>query len=209
MNRRTAVLALLAVAVAIVATSAPVWLHGQTSSAVASVVPVSVTGGQAAPGVAAGGLVVAAAALALALARRAGAVVAAAVAVLAGALVVVSAATAPGRAPTVLGSAAAEQVGVSAVDAVAVTAWPWVAAALGALAGAVAVAAAVAARGWQGPSARHEAGRVDPAASSSDGDTAVAPGAAASGAADPGSDGPGTVDPGAAWDALSRGEDPT
>ena len=192
------------------AASAPVWLHGRTSSAVASVVAVSVTGGQAAPGVAAGGLVVAAAALALALARRAGVVVAAAVALLAGALVVVSAVTAPGRAQTVLGSAAAEQVGVSTVDAVTVTAWPWVAAALGGLAGVVAVAAAVAARGWQGPSARHEAGRADLAASSSGGGTgAVAPGPATSATAGPDADGPGTVDPGAAWDALSRGEDPT
>lgn len=210
MNRRSAVLALLAVAVAIVATSAPVWLHGQTSSAVASVVPVSVVGGQAAPGVAAGGLVVAAAALALALARRAGVVVAAAVALLAGALVVVSAVTAPGRAQTVLGSAAAEQVGVSTVGAITVTAWPWVAAALGGLAGVVAVAVAVAARGWKGPSARHEAGRVDLTVSPSDGDTgAVAPGPAAPGAAAADADGPGTVDPGTAWDALSRGEDPT
>lgn len=202
MNRRTAVLALLAVAVAIVATSAPVWMHGQTSSAVASVVPVSVAGGQAAPGVAAGGLVVAAAALALALARRAGVVVAAAVAALAGGLVVVAAVTAPGRATTVLGSAAAEQVGVATVDSVVVTAWPWVAAALGVLAAVVAVVAAVSARRWHGPSARHESGEPEAGTAPAPADAPPPDGHGA--AADPG-----TVEPGAAWDALTRGEDPT
>lgn len=200
MNRRTSVFALLLVAVAIAGSSAPVWMHGETSSAVASVVAVTASGGAAAPGVAAGAIVVAAAALALALARRAGVVVAAVAAALAGALVVVAAVTAPGRAETVLGSAAADQVGVSTVDAVVVTAWPWVAAALGGLAAVVAVVTAVASRGWRGPSGRHESGDVEAAAASSasarDGD--VAPGGEA-----------GTVEPGAAWDALSRGEDPT
>ncbi|MDO8107573.1 Trp biosynthesis-associated membrane protein [Isoptericola sp. b441] len=191
MSRRTSVLALLAVAVAILATTAPAWMRGRTSSAVEAVVPVVAAGGEAAPGVAAGGLVVVAAALALALARRAGVVVAAVVAGLASVLVVVSAVSAPARAHTVLSSAARAQVGVGRVDGVVVTAWPWVAAALGALGVALAVVVVVVSRRWRGPSARHDSGAVA--------------GSAVAAPPEPG----GTVDPGSAWDALSRGEDPT
>jgi uncharacterized membrane protein (TIGR02234 family) len=194
-TRRSSVWALLAAAVAVLATTAPVWLYGQTSSAVAAHVTITVVGGRAAPGVAAGGLVIAAAAVAAALARRVGAVVAAGVAALGGALVVVSALGAAGRAAEVLASAAAEQEGVSAIGAVTVSPWPWVAAAVGAAAFALGVATAVMASRWRGPSSRHEA------------TTASTPGPRA----EQGQVGPASerVDPGDAWDALSRGEDPT
>lgn len=195
MTRRRAVWALLAVAAAVLATGVPVWVTGTTSSAVQDVVALQATGSQVAPGVGAGGLVVAAAALALALARRAGVVVAAVVAVLGGALVVVSATAAAGRAETVLASSAADRVGVATVGDVAVTVWPWLAAVLGAGAVLLGVAVVVASRRWQGPSSRHEVGAV----AEPDQGTGARPAAEATG----------SVDPGDAWDALSRGEDPT
>lgn len=194
MTRRTSVWALLAVAVAVLVTTAPVWLHGQTSSAVAAHVSIAVVGGRAAPGVAAGGLVIAAAAVAAALARRVGAAIAAGVAALGGVLVVISALGAAGRATEVLASAAAEQEGVGAVGAVTVSLWPWVAAAVGVVAFALGVTTAVMASRWRGPSSRHET------------TTASVSGPQAEQGQDGASE---RVEPGDAWDALSRGEDPT
>lgn len=189
MTRRRAVWALLALAVATLACSGAVWGRGTTASAVQDAVALSATGGQLAPGVGAGGLVIAAAALALALGRRIGSWLAAAVAALGGVLVTVSALGAPGRATTVLSGIAADQVGVGEVLDTIVTWWSWVAAGLGVLTVVVAVLAALAVPGWRGPSRRHEV------------PDAGAPGASP--------DPERAVDPGEAWDALSRGEDPT
>ncbi len=191
MSRRQAVWALLLLAVAVLATGAPVWVSGTTSSAVQAVVDLQATGTEVAPGVGAGGLVVAAAALALALARRVGVVVATSVAALGGVLVTVAALGAAGRAEAVLASSAADRIGVGEVSQVTVTAWPWVAAVLGLVAVVLAGVVLVASRGWQGPSARHEVAHD------------LAPAAGEASAA------PQRVDPGEAWDALSRGEDPT
>ncbi|MCV2394793.1 Trp biosynthesis-associated membrane protein [Actinotalea sp. M2MS4P-6] len=187
MSRRQAVWALLAVAVAVLATGAPVWVHGTTTSAVQAVVTVQATGSEVAPGVGAGGLVIAAAALALALGRRVGAILAAVVAALGGVLVTVSALGAASRATTVLASTAADRVGVGDVGDVVVGLWPWVAAALGLAAVLVAVGTVVWSRRWQGPTARHEVAPRDAGEQTSGG----------------------TVDAGEAWDALTRGEDPT
>lgn len=208
MTRARTVWALLLLAVAVLASTRPVWLTGSVATAVAAAVPVGVSGGEAAPGVTAGGAVLVAAALALALAGRVGAVVAAVVAGLGSLLVAASALGVPARAQALAASAAADQLGVDRVQAVAVGAWPWVTAGFGVLGLAVAVAGVVATRGWAGPSARHEAPVAHGAQAPG---TGHAPrrgrrGRPAGADAAPGDPG---EDPGGAWDALSRGEDPS
>ncbi|HMO10440.1 MAG TPA: Trp biosynthesis-associated membrane protein, partial [Actinotalea sp.] len=157
MTRRQAVLALVLAAVAVLATTVPVWLRGTTANPLGGAVALTATGAAAAPGVAAGGVVVLAAALALALGRRWGTRVATVVAGLAGVLVAVSAAGAGSRAGAVLGAAAADLTGVTEVSGVVTTGWQWVALVAGVVAGAVAVAAGLAAGQWHDPSARHDA----------------------------------------------------
>lgn len=212
MTRARTVWALLLLAVAVLASTRPVWVTGAAETAVADASRVAVSGGQAAPGVTAGGAVLVAAALALALAGRVGVVVAAVVAGLGSVLVTATAVSVPARARDLAASAASDQLGVDAVRDASVGAWPWVTAVLGLLGLAVAVAAVLAARRWAGPSARHEApaAAADAAAGASPG-TARGRGRGRTGQAGAGAETPAdpAEDPGGAWDALSRGEDPS
>jgi uncharacterized membrane protein (TIGR02234 family) len=175
--------------------STATWVRAETSSAVDATVPLTATGVQAAPGVGAGGLVVVAAALALAIGGLWGRRLAAAGIVLGGAIVVVSCVTAVSAPEASVLRAAQDAVGVAVLTAPArVSAVPWVALVLGAACVVLGLAALVLGRQWGGAGSRHE--RVaTPAPATPDG-----PGPA---------EGTRQDDEHAAWDALTRGEDPT
>ncbi|MFS0702296.1 Trp biosynthesis-associated membrane protein [Cellulomonas sp. 179-A 4D5 NHS] len=187
---RTAGLLVLA-ALATAASSVPVWLHATGSSAVRGEVDVPVTGTQAAPAVLAAAVALLAAAAAVGLVGRAGRWVVAAVVAAAGATVVVSALAVlgdpEGAARTVV--AAVTGVGVLAGPATP-TPWPVVAVGVGVLDLLAAVAVLVWSRRWATPTSRY----------------GTAEGARGRGAAAPPAD---PDDDRSAWDALSRGDDPT
>lgn len=187
---RTAGLLVLA-ALVTAASGVPVWLHATGSSAVRGEVDVPVTGTQAAPAVLAAAVALLAAAAAIGLVGRVGRWVVAAVVAAAGATVVVSAlavlADPEGAARTVVASV----TGVGALAGpVTPTAWPVVAAVVGVLDVLAAVLVVVWSRHWAAPTSRYgtaeDARGRGPAAAS-----------------------PGPDDDRSAWDALSRGDDPT
>lgn len=174
-------------------TAGPTWVRAETSTAIDPTVAVAVSGGTAAPAVNAAAFVLVAAGLALAITGRVGRRVVLVVAAAAGALVAFSAVSVA-LAPTDVareGAVAAANV-TDLTRAASVTAWPWLSAAVGVLAVAAAVVVWLAARRWTATSSRHE--RAD----------AAAPVPAQ---ADAAQDTP--VDTHDAWDALTRGADPT
>ncbi|WP_182113769.1 Trp biosynthesis-associated membrane protein [Actinotalea sp. JY-7876] len=174
-----------------------VWVRGTTTSPVAGAVPVAAVGSVVAPGVNAGGLLVLAAAGALALGGRWGARLAGAGIALGGVLVAASAAGGLADPERAAGSAASAEVGVSALTGpVVVTPLPWVAVALGAALVLLGVVAVVRAGRWPARrSDRHEVPAPAPGEPSRPTTAQPAPERAAD-----------DLD---AWDALSRGEDPT
>lgn len=203
----------LALGLAALAVGTTTWVRGVTSSAVAAEVELAVPGTVVAPGVGAGGLVVAAAALALALGGRWGRRLAAAGIALGGLLVAASAVAALADPQAAALSAAQDAVGVAAlVGPASSTPMPWLAAGLGAAATLLGVALLVT-RGWAPPSRRHEGPRAA--------GTAAGPSGTSGSTGSPAAEAPGTGsvadrphdaavdDDHAAWDALSRGEDPT
>ncbi|WP_435736088.1 Trp biosynthesis-associated membrane protein [Cellulosimicrobium sp. PMB13] len=210
-SRRAAIWLLLLLGGATLAASAVTWSTTTGATALDPVVEVTVSGTTAAPGVGAAALVLVAAGLALGLVGRIGRWVVLAVAAASG---VVTTAAALGVAldpePSAR-SAVAEATGVTELtSAVSLTAAPWVAAALGVLTVVAVVWVAVGSRGWQRASTRHER----------DGAAAGAPVAAEAGAAGATTPPPDTGGAATtpqddeltdhdAWDALSRGEDPT
>lgn len=178
---------LLVLAAALVAVVAlPTWVVAEGSSPLESAVDVGVTGAEVAPQTTAAGLVLLAAAAAVALVGRTGRWVVAVVTAGAGLLVSAAAGAVlrdPGGA---VSGAVAEATGVAVGDpAASVTAWPVVAVVAGALVVLLGVALARAGGSWRHTSRRHER-----------------PGGPAPATA-------GTVDERAAWDALSRGDDPS
>lgn len=210
------------------ATAAPVWVRSEVATALDPAVPVTVTGTAAAPAVGAAALVLVAAGLALALGGRVARWVVLAVAAGAGVLVAASALTVATDPEPAAVAGASEAAGVTELTApVALAVWPWLTAAIGVLAVVVAVLAAVASRRWAATSGRHE--RTPATAPGTAAGTAAAPGAAAADgataapatpqgaapgtpaaphpAAEPGDEG--DVDAHDAWDALTRGTDPT
>lgn len=197
-SRRAAIWLLLLLGGATLAASAVTWSTTTGATALDPVVEVVVSGTAAAPGVGAAALVLVASALALGLVGRVGRWVVLAVAAASG---VVTTAAALGVAldpePSAR-SAVADATGVTELTApVVLTPAPWVAAALGVLTVLAVVWIAVGSRGWQQASTRHER----------DGSPAPSAAAAGDGAA-PGAQDEGLTDHDA-WDALSRGEDPT
>ncbi|MFI2752308.1 Trp biosynthesis-associated membrane protein [Cellulomonas sp. P22] len=169
----------------------PVWLRTQGTSALEGQVPVDVTGTQAAPGVIAAAVVLLAAAAAVGLVGRIGRWVVVGVVAAAGGVVVWSTldvVSAPEPAAEVV---AAAVTGVGALAApVTLTAWPWVVLAIGLVDLLAAGVVVRSSRRWPRPTRRH---------------TTVAAGAGAGAeTALPGPD-----DDQAAWDALTRGDDPT
>lgn len=206
------VLAGVVLGAAVLLVTSTTWVRATTSSAIDPDVQVSVTGSVMAPGSSAGGLVVLAAATALALGGRWGRWLAAGGVVLGGVLVIAASLGAPGDAAGAARAAAQTAVGVAQLDdGAALTVMPWFALVLGAAAVALGLRAAVTARGWGEASTRHEDAARAPVAGAAVGavgrptdhpdgvPTSAAEGRARSSG----------VDEHAAWDALSRGDDPT
>jgi uncharacterized membrane protein (TIGR02234 family) len=183
-SRRSAVLLLLLSGGVALLTALPTWLTSAGSTALSARVPVSVTGTHAAPGVGAGALVIVAGALALGIVGRVGRYVVLAVTAVAGVVVATSAISVLGDTVSVATSAAADSTGVTElIEPVKVSPWPYLTIVLGFVVALGSVAIMVLARGWR-TSTRHEraaakAARVEP------------------------------DDDHAAWDSLTRGEDPS
>ncbi|MFB7797886.1 Trp biosynthesis-associated membrane protein [Isoptericola sp. NPDC056134] len=201
--RSRAVWSVVAVGGLTLATASPTWVSTTVSTALEPTVDVAVTGTTAAPAVGAAALVVVAGGVALAIAGRVARWVALVVVALAGALATASAAAVlldPLPAAT---SGASATAGVTDLTSpVAVAVWPWLTAVLGVAAVLVAALAAAGAPAWGATSGRHERADAEPGADGTDPRTGPAPSGD-----DP--DGPGQHDPHDAWDALSRGTDPS
>lgn len=212
MTRTRTVLALLVLGGLTFGVGSPTWVTSTVATALEPEVAVAAAGTSAAPGVGAGALVLLAAGIACALTGRVARYVALVVAAAAGVLVVASTLVVVGDPTPAATAAASATSGVTELTSpVTLTAWPWAAVATGVLAVVVAVWGAIAARGWTATSGRHE--RADAAASASA--TTTGPAATSTttrtSAADDGTAvGPDDeIDPHDAWDALSRGDDPT
>lgn len=209
MTRTRTVLALLVLGALTFGTGSPTWVTTTVATALEPEVAVAAAGTSAAPGVGAGALVLLAAGIACALTGRVARYVALVVAAAAGVLVVVSTLVVVGDPTPAATAAASATSGVTELTSpVTLTAWPWAAVATGVLAVVVAVWGAVAARGWTATSGRHE--RAEAAASGS----ATAGTSAGTTRTSPADDGTAVgpddeIDPHDAWDALSRGDDPT
>ncbi|MFE6970073.1 Trp biosynthesis-associated membrane protein [Isoptericola sp. NPDC057653] len=205
--RSRAVWSVVAVGGLTLATASPTWVSTTVSTALEPTVDVAVPGTTAAPAVAAAALVVVAGGVALAIAGRVARWVALVVVALAGALAAASALAVlldPVPAAT---SGASDTAGVTDLTSpVAVAVWPWLTVVLGVLAVAVAVLAAAGSPGWGTTSGRHERASAD----LSTGDEASpAPAGGDRPAAAAQADDAGQHDPHDAWDALSRGTDPS
>lgn len=196
--RRTAVVAGLVLGGLAVALAAGTWVTARTTSALEATVDLGVPGSEAAPGAAAGGLVVVAAALALSLGGRIGRVLASVGTVLGGLLTLGSAVAVVVDPTSTATSAALEAVGVAELTGDAgLTAAPWLAAVVGVVTVVLGVASLVRSRAWGAT-----ADRYDRAPSGPGRDPASGAGRGPAPAAEHGDDQE-------AWDALSRGEDPT
>ena len=187
-GRGPAALLLLLLAALTALSAVPVWLRSAAASALQGEVAVEVTGAQAAPGVVAAGVVLLAAVGATGLVGRAGRWVVVAVVALAGLIVLASTLGAVTDATGIAEAAAAESTGVGVLAGpVRLTAWPWVALVVGLADLGGALRLAVASRDWPSPSRRHSGpGAGDQVAARAQPD-----------------------DDQAAWDSLTRGDDPT
>lgn len=201
--RSRAVWSVVAVGGLTLATASPTWVSTTVSTALQPTVDVAVTGTTAAPAVGAAALVVVAAGAALAIAGRVARWVALVVVALAGALAAASAvAVLLDPLPAATSGASATAGVTDLTSPVTVAVWPWLTVVLGAAAVLVAALAAAGAPAWGATSGRHE--RAD--AATDDRATGAPEGAPSSPEA---SDAPGQHDPHDAWDALSRGTDPS
>ncbi|WP_454856928.1 Trp biosynthesis-associated membrane protein [Promicromonospora soli] len=212
MTRTRTVLALLVLGALTFGTGSPTWVTTTVATALEPEVAVAASGTSAAPGVGAGALVLLAAGIACALTGRVARYVALVVAAAAGVLVVTSTLVVVGDPVPAATAAASASSGVTDLTSpVTLTAWPWAAVATGVLAVVVAVWGAVAARGWTATSGRHERADAAAAGAGATSGPAAAPGGAPTTSSDDGATaGPDDeIDPHDAWDALSRGDDPT
>lgn len=218
-GRARTVVAGLVVGAAIMVAGSMSWVRATTSSAVEATVELTITGSVVAPAVNAGGLVILAAACALALGGLWGRRLAAGGIVIGGVLAAVSGVAGVADPRSAALSVAKETVGVAVLDGpVTTTPMPWAAALLGLLAVVLGVRTAWVTGRWAAPSPRHEVGRPPARAggASSDPDRPIdadAPRGTTdpAGSADPTApaDPADPADPYDAWDALSRGHDPT
>ncbi|WP_158274565.1 Trp biosynthesis-associated membrane protein [Cellulomonas sp. WB94] len=178
------VVALLVAAAATAGSTVPAWFRASGTSALTGGVEVAVPGGQAAPGVLAAAVVLLAAAAAVGLVGRLARWVVVAVVAAAGVVVLVSVVGVLRDPEPVATVAVAAVTGVTELAGpVAATPWPWVACALGLLDLLAGLGLARASARWGASSRRHE-----PTTS------------AATAEVD---------DDRSAWDALTRGDDPT
>lgn len=217
MTRSRTVLSLLVLGALTFGTGSPTWVATTVATALEPEVAVAAVGTSAAPGVGAGALVLLAAGIACALTGRVARYVALVVAAAGGALVVVSTlAVVADPLPAAIAAASTTSGVTDLTSPVTLTAWPWAAVATGVLAVAVAVRGGVAARGWSGTSGRHE--RADRGTTPGGPPVGVAARSAGAGSSadpdtgpdtDPAAESDSEIDPHDAWDALSRGDDPT
>lgn len=183
-TRRRAVVVVLVLALATVAAGVPRWMHTAGSTVLEGLVPVDITGTQAAPAVPAAALVLLAAAGAIGLVGKIGRWVAVAVVLGIGALLTGSAIAVIRDPSAVAATMVANATGVATLAApVTLTVAPYAAAALGVATVLAGGWLAVTSRTWSRSSARHEVG----------GGPVV----------------PVPDDDQAAWDALTRGDDPS
>ncbi len=215
-GRGSAVLLLLVLAGLAALVALPSWVEATARGPVSGDVQVTVSGTSAAPGVVGAAAVIAAAALAAALVGRVGRWLVVVAVAAAGVLVAGSATSAVTDAAAIARRAAGTQTGVGAlVGEARPSLWPYVAMGVGALTVLGAVQLARASARWAPTSRRHDRPGV----------AASAPGTGAGTAAGTGT---GTSSPAAttaasgrapapepedvdrhAWDALTRGDDPT
>jgi hypothetical protein len=182
-GRGRALLVLLVLAGVTALVHVPTWLTATGTSALLGEVTVAASGRQVAPAGLASAVVLLAAAAALGLVGRIGRWVVAVVVASAGVLVTASALAVLRDPVEAVRPAAVDATGVgSLVGPVAASAWPAVAVGVGVLGVVVAAWLVRAGRSWVGPSRRYES---------------------SSGGAAP------VDDERTAWDALSRGDDPT
>lgn len=203
-SRRTAIWVLLLLGGATLAAAVPTWLSTTGATPLDPQVEVAVAGTAAAPGVSASALVLVAAALALGLVGRVGRWVVLAVAAASGVVAAVSALGVALDPEPSARAAVADATGVTELTApVTLTVAPWLAAVLGVVTVLTVVWVAVGSRSWSGASTRHERSTSTDAATGTAGQPAPGAGTAATAAtAD-------EITDHDAWDALSRGEDPT
>ncbi|RYV52686.1 Trp biosynthesis-associated membrane protein [Pengzhenrongella frigida] len=186
-TRRRAVLVVLALALATLAAGVPRWMSTAGTSVLEGLVPVDIAGTQAAPAVPAAALALLAAAGAIGLVGRIGRWVVVAVVVGLGALLIGSALAVIADPTAVAGTQVANATGVATLAApVTLTVAPYAAAGLGLVTILVGGWLAVTSRTWSRSSARHEAAGTT------------------GGAGVPVPD-----DDQSAWDALTRGDDPS
>lgn len=183
-GRRRAVGLVLLLALATLAAGVPVWVRTAGATALAGQVPVVVTGTQAAPAVSASALVLLAAGAAIGLVGPVGRWVVVGVVIASGLLVAAMSGAVILDPGPVAASRVAEATGVSTLAApVALTAAPYAVVGLGLVVVIVGAWLAATSRTWSRPSSRHEVA-----------------GAAAAAPID---------DDRSAWDALTRGNDPS
>jgi hypothetical protein len=184
-GRRRAILVVMALALAALLSGVPVWMRTSGSTALQGVVPVQVTGTQAAPAVPAAALVLLAAGIAIGLAGRLGRWVVVGAVVLSGLLQAASAAAALADPSPAARTVVAAETGVELLASpVRLTAWPWIALVVGVLVVLAGVWLGVTSRRWARPSDRHDVAHSGASRVPVDEDQA-------------------------AWDALTRGHDPS
>lgn len=182
--RRRAAGVVLVLALVSLAAGVPPWMHTAGSTALQGRVPVDVTGTQAAPAVPAAALVLLAAGAAIGLAGRIGRWVVVVVVGASGALLAASSLAVIVNPEPVAGTMVATATGVATLAApVTLTAAPYAVAVLGVVLVLVGGWLAATSRTWARPSSRHEAAGAPPAEAVDDDQ--------------------------AAWDALTRGDDPS
>lgn len=214
-SRSRALLAVVALGGLSLGTGAATWVRTTVATALSPEVTVTASGTQAAPGLGAGGLVLLAAGVALALGGRVARYLVLAVVAAAGVLVVAAAVAVLADPVPAATAAAAGTAGVTDLTSpVVVTPWPWAAVVVGVLTVVVAALGAAGAGQWSAASGRHErAADAAPAPSEQASGPASAPAApdapTTADAAHRTGEAAGELDAHDAWDALSRGDDPT
>ena len=183
-RRAVGVTLVLVLAIASLAAGVPVWMNTAGSTVLQARVPVAVTGTQAAPAVTAAALVLFATSAAIPLVGRIGRWVVVVVVMASGALLAASALAVIADPATVAGSAVAGVTGVATLAApVTLTVAPFAVVALGIAGVLLGGRLAATSRTWARASKRHEGAGSPP---------------------------PGPPDDDqSAWDALTRGNDPT
>ena len=187
------------------------WVTADVTDALAGRLHLRLTGRQVAPVVPAVSVVLLAAGVAALLARRLGRAVTGLVLVLGGAACAAAALSAVRAPQGAVAVAVARATGRSGGGAsapgasLAVSAWPWLAVVAGAAAVVAGAFVVVGARRWAEPSERFEAPAGAPAEAPSQVESQVE----SRSKRPEGGGGGADAEPADAWDALSRGEDPT